>query len=315
LQQNQAKQAAAVFEQALKVNPKVVTAVMELAKLNSGPLADRAKAMGYAKKARELSPANPEALHLLGQLTFQGGDIAGAYNLLQECQRLQSGNLQAAFDFAWAAYGLGKLDEARQAMEQAQTAQNQPNLVNAAKWFLSLLGHYENPQTLAGVEAQVNEMLKGDPNYVPGLLVIGLLQNQRGQTKEALQTFEKILARFPQFPPAQRALAILYSTDPAQEKKAFDLAMKARVTMPEDPALARTLGKIYHNRKDSLSAVRFLQDCLRNAPSDAEALYYLGGSYAQLKDKVKAKDALQKSLAAGLKAPLDAEAKRLLGTL
>lgn len=312
LRQKEVKKAAETFEQVLKVNPRVVTAVLELAKLNAGPLADRAKALDYARKARELSPANPDALRLLGQLSFQAGDIGAAYNLLDECQRLQPGDPQTSYDLGWAAYGLGKLDEARQAMEQAQTA---PNLANAAKWFLSLLGHYENPQNLASVEPQVNELLKSDPNYVPGLLVIGLLQNQRGQVKEAVQTFEKILARFPQFPPAQRALAILYATDPAQEKKAFDLAMKARVSMPDDPALARTLGRIYHQRKDYLSAVRFLQDCLRNAPSDAEALYFLGSSYLQLKDKTRAKDALQKSLAAGLKAPLDAEAKRLLGTL
>jgi Flp pilus assembly protein TadD len=196
-----------------------------------------------------------------------------------------------------------------------QGAQAQSALAGEAKRFLSLLGHYENPQNLGAVEVQVTEALKTNPTYVPGLMLLGLLQNQRGQIKEAILTFEKVMSRFPQFAPAQRALAILYSTDPARERQAFDLAIKARTTLPQDPALAKTLGKLYHNRKDFQNAVRLLQEALTSAPSDPEALYYLGASYVQLKDKARGKDALQKALAAGLKDPLAKEANRILATL
>jgi Flp pilus assembly protein TadD len=188
-------------------------------------------------------------------------------------------------------------------------------LASDAKRFLTMLAYYENPQNLGAAEAQTMEALNANPNYVPGMMVLGLLQNQRGQSKEAILTFEKVISRFPQFCPAQRTLAILYSTDPAREKQAFDLATKARSAMPQDPVLAKTLGQLCHNRKDFQNAVRLLQETVANAPSDADALYYLGSSYHQLKDKVRAKDALQKALAAGLKEPLAKEANRIVGTL
>jgi Tfp pilus assembly protein PilF len=45
---------------------------------------------------------------------------------------------------------------------------------------------------------------------------------------------------------------------------------------------------------------------------DAKALYYLGVSQMQIKQKPQAKEALERALSAGLQEPLASEAKRLL---
>jgi tetratricopeptide (TPR) repeat protein len=200
-------------------------------------------------------------------------------------------------------------------MQQVQATQAQPALADDARRFLLLLGYHENPQGLAAAETQVNQILNGNPNYIPGLFVRGLLQQQRGQPKEAIQTFEKVLSRFAQFTPAQRALAILYAPDPNQDKRAFDLATKAWAAAPNDPALARALGRLYHNRKEYPDAVRTFEQAALTLPADAESFYFLGNSYLQLKDWAKAKDALQKSVDAGLPEPLNEEARRLLSVL
>src|SRR5439155_11509868 len=47
------------YERAFKANPKLPTAAMKLAQLNAGPLKNPDKAIQYAKKARELAPADP----------------------------------------------------------------------------------------------------------------------------------------------------------------------------------------------------------------------------------------------------------------
>ena len=44
--------AAAAFEQAVKLNPKLASTVTKLAQLNAGPLQNKEKALAYAKKAR-----------------------------------------------------------------------------------------------------------------------------------------------------------------------------------------------------------------------------------------------------------------------
>ena len=58
--QGASDKAAAAFEQALKLNPKLAAAVTKLAQLYAGPLQNKEKALAYAKKARELAPADPQ---------------------------------------------------------------------------------------------------------------------------------------------------------------------------------------------------------------------------------------------------------------
>ena len=54
--QGAADKAAAAFEQALKLNPRLALATTKLAQLYAGPLQNKEKALAYAKKARELTP-------------------------------------------------------------------------------------------------------------------------------------------------------------------------------------------------------------------------------------------------------------------
>ena len=54
--QGASDKAAAAFEQAVKLNPKLASGVTKLAQLYAGPLRNKEKALAYAKKARELAP-------------------------------------------------------------------------------------------------------------------------------------------------------------------------------------------------------------------------------------------------------------------
>ena len=53
--QGESTKAAAAYEQALKLNPKLVSATTKLAQLNAGPLQNKEKALEYARKAEELA--------------------------------------------------------------------------------------------------------------------------------------------------------------------------------------------------------------------------------------------------------------------
>ena len=85
--QGASDKAAAAFEQALKLNPKLATAVIKLAQLNAGPLQNKEKALAYAKKARELAPADPQVAGILGKVAYQSGNFTWSYSLLQEAVR------------------------------------------------------------------------------------------------------------------------------------------------------------------------------------------------------------------------------------
>lgn len=138
------------------------------------------------------------------------------------------------------------------------------------------------------------------------------LDEQKGDVKSAKQGYEKALARFPDFTPAKRQLAILYSSHPEDDKKAFELATKAREAFPSNPELAKAFGIILHRQGNHTRAVSLLQESARARTTDAEVMYYLGMSQRQLKDTSTSRRSLQQALDLGLPEKLAAEARRAL---
>jgi tetratricopeptide (TPR) repeat protein len=313
--QGASDKAAAAFERALKLNPKLATAVIKLAQLNAGPLRNNEKALAYAKKARELAPADPQVAALVGKVTYQSGNFPWSYSLLQEAARQRQNDPSILHDLAWAAYSLGKVNEGRDAMQKVLA--NTPDSAQAvdAKKFLTLTGPDENPKELMAVEADVQTELKSNPDYVPALMDRAALDVQRGQIKPATETYNNILRRFPDFAPAQKHLADLYAQDPSTVAAGYDLATKARKTLPDDPELAELLGRLSYEKKEYPRAVQLLQESARKKALGADSLFYLGMSQFQAKQRTEARGALNQALTDGLQEPFATEAKRALADL
>src|SRR5438034_3007764 len=124
--------AAAAFEQALKINPKLANVVTKLAQLYAGPLQNKEKALAYAKKARELAPTDPQVAGILAKVAYDSGNFTWSYSLLQEAVRQRAKDASILHDLAWAAYSVGKVNEARDAMQKALTiGPDSPQATNA----------------------------------------------------------------------------------------------------------------------------------------------------------------------------------------
>jgi tetratricopeptide (TPR) repeat protein len=309
------EKATAAFEQALKLNPKLTAAVTKLAQLYAGPLQNKEKALAYAKKARELAPEDPQVAAILGRVAYQSGNFVWAYSLLQEAARQRANDLSILHDLAWAAYSLGKVNEARDTMQKAlTTGPDSPETADARK-FLALTALDENPKELMAAESDVQKELKSNPEYVPALMAQAGLYAQRDQVKPATEMYSDILRRLPDFAPAQKRLATLYAQDASTVAAAYDLATKARETLPNDPELAELLGRLSYEKKEYPRAVQLLQESARKRPLDADSLFYLGMSQFQAKQKAEAQGVLNQALVAGLHEPLATEAKRALADL
>jgi uncharacterized protein HemY len=138
---------------------------------------------------------------------------------------------------------------------------------------------------------------------------------QRGDAKAATETYSNILQRLPDFAPAQKRLAGLYAQDPSKVAAAYDLAMKAHKTLPDDSDLSQLLGRLSYEKKEYPRAIQLFQESARKRPLDADSLFYLGMSQLQARQKSEAQGALNQALVAGLHEPLAAEAKRALADL
>jgi Flp pilus assembly protein TadD len=313
--QGASDKAAAAFEQALKLNPKLTTAVIKLAQLNAGPLRNNEKALAYAKKARELAPSDPQVAAILGKVAYQSGNFTWSYSLLQEAVRQRPNDPSLMHDLAWAAYSLGKVNEAGDVMQKVVAADPDSSLGSNAKKFLMFIALDGSPKELIAAESQVQSELKSNPEYVPALMAQAALLAQRDQAKPAIETYNVILRRFPDFAPAQKRLAALYVRESSTVALGYDLATKARKTLPDDPELAELLGRLSYEKKEFPRAIQLLQESARKRPLDADSLFYLGMSQLQARQKTEAQGVLNQALVAGLHEPLATEAKRALADL
>jgi tetratricopeptide (TPR) repeat protein len=313
--QGASDKAAAAFEKVVKLNPRFALAITKLAQLYAGPLQNKEKALTYAKKARELTPGDPQVTSILGKVAYETGNLTWSYSLLQEAARQSENDPSILHDLAWAAYSLGKVNEAHEMMQKAlATGSDFPKAADA-RTFLSLTALDKNPKELVAAENEIQKELQASPEYLPALMAQAALDEQRGQIKPAAEIYTSVLRRSPDFAPAQKRLAKLYAQEPSTTDAAYDLATKARKTLPDDSELAELLGRLSYEKKEYQRAIQLLEESARKRSLNANSLFYLGMSQLQIRQKPEARDVLNQALVGGLQEPLASEAKHALAGL
>jgi tetratricopeptide (TPR) repeat protein len=313
--QGASDKAAAAYEQTLKLNPKLLPSALKLAQLYAGPLHELGKALEFAKKARELAPNDARVAGLLGQVALKAGNFSWAYSLLQESARDLRNDPDLLHDLALAAYALGKTPEARQTMQRSLDAAPSGAPSEDAKRFLAMTGIDRPSADIAVAEPEVQKILKAQPDYVPALMAQAAILLQRNDAKAATDIYLQVLRHYPDFAPAQKRLAAIYADNPDDLTKAYELAMKARKTLSDDPELARTLGELNFKRKEFAYAIQLFQQSAASQPLPPKDLYYLGMAQLQTKQDPKGRETLERALATGLQDPLAQQARLRLAEL
>jgi len=306
--------AAAAFEQALKLNPELSVATTKLAELYAGPLDNNEKALVYAKKARKLTPTDPQTTILVGKIAYQSGNFGWSYSLLQEAARQRRDDPAVLYSLGWSAYATGKVNEAQDLMQKVAAGGENSHEISDAKKFLRFTMLDQDPKQLVAAEGEVQKEVAANGDYVPALMVQAALYSQH-QPRQAMEIYNGILRRFPDLAPAQKHLAALYAQDEATIPQAHELALKARKTLPDDPELAALLGRLSYARKEYARTVQLLEETARTKRLDAELLFYLGMSQLQANQPNEARGVLNEALTNGLQEPFATEAKRALANL
>lgn len=302
--------AVRAYEAALKLSPKNVKAMIGLARLEEAK-----KGFDLAKEAYKLAPDDPNVGHVLGRLAYQTGDYKLSFSLLQESARQEPGNPELLYHLAEAAYSRGQVLDAETALRGALAAGKAFPQSGQAMRFLDLLALSANPSADQASIDRVGQILKTEPVNAPALMAMAAIDEKKSDPNAAAQCYEKVLGQFPDFSPASRRLAILYSEDPARDARAYELAVKAREAFPDDSELARTLGILLYRQKDYARSVKILKESADKATGDASLMYYLGMAQYQLNQRTDSKKTLQRALDLNLPGALAAEAQRVLKEL
>jgi tetratricopeptide (TPR) repeat protein len=309
------EKAVKVYEQALRQNPKNAQLLLDLAQLYGNRLNNPVKAMALAKDAYKLAPDDADIAYALGRLALAGGDCKWALSLLQQAAQKQPPQPEQQFDLAIAYYSVGRVANAENEMRNALRADESFAHAAEAKQFLELIALPASPAKAVDALPRIKQILQADPANVPALMVLAAASEQQNDAKAAGSACEQALKRYPDFVPAIKRLAILNADKLGDDKKAYDLALKAREALPQDAEIARTLGILMFRRGDFRGAVRLLTEASQKETADGATWYYVGMSQYHLKQTKESKEALQRALAMNVPTPLAEEARRVLKEL
>jgi tetratricopeptide (TPR) repeat protein len=304
-----------LYERALKQDSKNVLATLKLARLYADRFNNSKKALELAKSARELAPADGAVAHTLGRLAYETGDFKWSLSLLQEGARALGNNPDALYDLAWSQYSMGNVADAEATMQTSLKTGGPFARSDEARRFLTLSPLWNQPEKAQRAAAQVQEILQADPSYVPALMAAAAVYQQQGNVNGAKLAYEKTLARFPAFAPANKLLATLCAERLGDYQQAYEPALKAREAFPDDPEVARTLGVVVYRRGDFKRAAQLLKESAGKRKADGDLYYYLGMAHYQLKEKNESKEALRQAVALNASAKFVEEANKVLAEL
>lgn len=306
-------EAAATCERALALNPGNARIQVRLAHTYAR-LDRKSDALEMAKRARAAAPDDAGLAHLLGRLVYGSGDYRWAASLLAESARNRAGDPELMHDLAWAQFSLGKVEAAIVSMKAAQGGLS-PEKEAEAERFLAWTGMMNSPGAVRDAAGRIQEAIGADPDYVPVLMAGAMLQEEQANPRAALQLYERILDRFPDFSPAIRNLALLHFQHLKDDRMAYELATRARADFPADPEIAKALGVLSYRRGNYARSAQLLNESARQRSEDGEVFYYLGMTHRQLQEPRQSREALQRALALNVPAALADEAHRVMAEL
>ncbi|TVR84603.1 MAG: PEP-CTERM system TPR-repeat protein PrsT [Rhodospirillales bacterium] len=289
------------------------------------------------RNALQKEPQNAEARRLLGEFHLLQGDGAGAINQLERAQnlglddedvrlklaqaRLLTGDVEAVVAAAdaelptaaqpaeWRAvrgealFRLGRLDEAEEALDQAQ--QDRPHARAQAMLVRTAIARNDLEQALALAE----EGLAAVPDDVVLNALKGDVLLAQRQPEAAEAAYRQAVALAPQGVSAQIGLArSLVFQNRADDAATVLESLGARAGNNRDVALLK--GLVALQQQDLETARSHADEILRLAPNHRQALFIAGAANAGLASFEQARDQLARYLA---QAPEDTYARRLLG--
>jgi tetratricopeptide (TPR) repeat protein len=180
-----------------------------------------------------------------------------------------------------------------------------------------MLGHLlaDQKKDYTGAEVEFKRALELDKNNVEALLNLGMSQNQRGATDQALQTFldaskanpkeiafylmaggvyekkqdwekarqmyQKVLELRPDNPLASNNLAYVMLQQGGNVDVALAMAQTARRQLPDNPNSADTLGWAYYQKGVYTTAINLFKEAVKKDPESVTYNYHLGLAYAK----------------------------------
>jgi tetratricopeptide (TPR) repeat protein len=269
-----------------------------------------ATAEEYLKRSLEKEPNNPAAYVQLGNLRMAQNQYAEAQKAFQQALD-QDPNSTDAMGGVLNVDQLQKQPDRAVARLKTQLSRYPQN----AGFHIMLGALMEQKKDLAGAEEEFKHASNLDKKNSEALVKLGLVQNERGATDQALQTYldgsktnpkeiafyllaggiyenkqdwdhakqqyQKVLEIQPENPLASNNLAYVMLQQGGNVDVAFAMAQTARRQLPNNPNSADTLGWAFYHKHVYTSAINLFKEAVKKEPDNALFNYHLGLAYAK----------------------------------
>ncbi len=217
------------------------------------------------KKAYDADPSNPDYAHQLATAMLTS-EVNEALVLLRKAVRIAPKNTRYQSTLGRALRLNGNFDQSVKVLQEALATDPEyvDGLIELAETWLAL----EKPEEAKAVAAKSLELA---PDNISAQLLMGKLALWEGQSKLAVQHFNKTLALDPQNITAYLGLSDAY-LKLGLAKKPLPLLQKALTIAPNSPDVLSKLGEIYAARGNRKQALQYLNKASELDPKNTTTL-------------------------------------------
>ncbi|RME74240.1 MAG: tetratricopeptide repeat protein [Planctomycetota bacterium] len=263
-------------------------------------------ALGFGIRAAIRAGADRRAL-LRGERELAAGRLEPARRAFEQATRYRSDNAAAWAALADTLARLGRLEEARAAVQRAERFGARDNVHTNLATGRILLAEGRAQQALAALRAAHERR----PSLGSVLHLLGDAYAALGDEPAALAHYEQALREDPDAPEAPHSRLALAAL--ALHRSRLDQAEALLAAARTDPgadrlALALLEGELHRRRGERLAAVQSFREAVRLAPGAAEPAFRLARALRELKLPGQALEALRPALA---EAPTSTAYRRL----
>ncbi len=216
------------------------------------------------RRADELSPGNPQVLRTLMQLDRANGSLEASVARMARAVEASPDDSEIVEINAEIKMAMGDEAGARAALERA--VELQPRNVTAQLALANLEGRAGN---LDGTVAVLERAAVAVPESADLQYRLGLVYEQNGQRREAIDAYEKSISLNSDLAIAKNNLAYLLAKSGGDLDRALELAQQAKEQLPDDANSADTLGWVLLKRGVPSAAIGYLEEAAERFPADA----------------------------------------------
>lgn len=222
------------------------------------------------RRVLQLQPEQPDALHLLGVLAFQGGRHDEAVARIRQALALRPRWAEAHNNLGLALQGQGRLEQAVTAYQQA--LQLNPALSDArVNLGVIFLEEGKTAEALAAFTDAVRLTPdSADAHYNLGNALSGL-----GRWSEAIAAYQRAIDLAPEYTEAHNNLGLVFHARKRYEDAQAALERSLAIA-PNDPQVHNNLGTVLAKQAKFVEAIAHCRAALTLKPDYADAYNNLG---------------------------------------